>query len=199
MSYVHSTRGEYIEDFGLYGIDTLLRTLPDFDAKDRASRAVLLWQALADIEREAYSASYHWFYYSPQSDSFDSQFVKLLNEVEWIPDSAGDLHTAATIYFDDLGWQDDSFLRSKILFKPPTIGTEATRVLRSMGIADDVLERLQRLPLDQVSDLLRDALQGVSDRSRADKRRRAEDDSDTRDEEHEMDSLIEPQADSPTI
>ena len=187
----YSTRSEHIKDCNLYGLESLLQTLPSFDAKERASRALLLWQALADIGKEDYSGSYHWFYYSPQSTSFDAQFVKLLNEAEWIPDSSGDLHTAASIYFDDLGWQENTLLRSKILFKPPTVDRESARVLRLMGIADDVVEKLKRLPSDQLSELLRNALQRASNGNRVSRRRRIEGESDTTDEE-EANGQVDP-------
>lgn len=188
----HSTRGQHIEDCNLYGLDLLLHTLPHFDAKERASRANLIWQALAEVGQENYSGSYHWFYYSPQSTSFDAQFVKLLNEVEWIPDSAGHLCSPSSICFDDLGWQENTFLQSKVIFKPPAVDREAARLLKLMGIADDVVEQLKRLAPDDLSELLRSALQRASNSSRARKRRRIGGDSESSDEE------VIGQVDSPT-
>ena len=155
----YSTRGEHIEDCYLYGLDLLLEALPLFEANERVQRAAQLWEALSELGREHFSGSYHWFYYSPQSTSFDAKFVKLLNQAKWVPDSDGDLHSPASVFFDDLGLQKNPYLQSKILFKPPALDEESARVLRLMGIANDVVENLKRLPPDEISELLRSALQ----------------------------------------
>lgn len=181
----YSTRDEHIDDYKLLGLDLLLESLPRFNTDQRAPRAKLLWQALIDLAgvgQEHFSGLYHWFYYNPQSTAFDASFVKLLNDAAWIPSAAGDLCSPASICFDDLGWQENAFLQSKIVFEPPAVDRDTVRVLRSIGIADDVVEKLKQLPRDELSELFRNALQRTTRRNRGMRQKRIEGESETVDE-----------------
>ena len=115
----YSTRDERIDDYKLLGLDLLLAKLPSLREDQRAPRAKSLWQALADLatlEEESFSGSYHWFYRRARSSSLNAHFVKLLNEAEWISNSEGNLCKAGSIYFEDLGWKENTLLLSKIAF-----------------------------------------------------------------------------------
>ena len=80
----------------------------------------LLWQELINLkdwQSEVFEGRYTWTYYGDHSASFDTIFVEQLNKHPWIPDDEGNLRTPGEILFDDLNWETDPFLLSKIKFK----------------------------------------------------------------------------------
>ena len=140
-----SSRQETLQDYTLRGLDLLLLSLWGLDGGAAARRAALLWDALGDVVdrrgRWSFFGSYSWFYFSPQSCTFDAAFVRTLNGAEWISGSDGRLHPTASVTFESLGWKINPFLLSIIHFKPPIIETLA----KEAGIEPGVLALLKRL------------------------------------------------------
>ena len=148
-----STRGEKVEDATLRGLNQLLSALPEFDAETQANKALLLWEALADLaERRgtgAFSGTYRWFYRDPHSATFDADFVRRLNKAAWVPDPDGGLQRPEFVVFESLGWANNPFLLSKIRFKPPIIETLA----KEAGIEPGVLDLLKMHGVTSVAEL----------------------------------------------
>jgi len=148
-----SSGGEQIEDFTIRGLKELLEALPGLDAPHPAQRAGLLWEALCDLEdrrgTRAFSGTYTWHYYRRQSSTFDAMFVRLLNEMPWIPARDGALQPPRGVLFEQTGWKDNQFLVSKIRFKPPIIETLA----REAGIEPGVLDLLKKLGVTSEAEL----------------------------------------------
>ena len=116
-----STRGESVTDWRIRGLESLLHRLSELDPEERLLKSKLLWRALCALDSPQFSGTYSWFYYNNLSCSFQSEFVELLNKTAWVPTSDGNLARPSTVVFDDLGWEENSFLQSRVLFKPSTI------------------------------------------------------------------------------
>ena len=115
---------ETVQDWTIPGLKQLLDTLPTLNESARAKRARLLYDALAEYANhhpgsEAFSGSYSWFYYSRKIRRFPANFVELLNNAPWVPDSNGELQLPKDVQFDTLGWEENPILQSQIHFKPP--------------------------------------------------------------------------------
>jgi hypothetical protein len=156
-----------IADATLRGLNELLRLMPRLDPNARQARALLLWEALSDLESRqgsgAFLGTYTWgYFHESKTAGFDAAFVTLLNEEEWVPDPDGNLCRSAALLFDSLGWKPNPFLLSKIRFKPPLID----QLAREAGIEPGVLDLLKRLGVTSEAEL-RERL-GVSDDSRPD-------------------------------
>ena len=135
-----STR-ENIEDKTFRGLDSLLHKLAMLDPAARPSRARDLWDALVDLNKRRgprpFDADYEWgYYYETKSTSFDAAFVRVLKEGRWVPDSSGNLRPPGSVAFEELGWEPNSFLQSKILFRPPLLADLAEEAGIELGVLD---------------------------------------------------------------
>jgi hypothetical protein len=149
----NSSGGEAVEDVTLRGLDLLLRALPTLDARTRAKKAALLWEALSELEdrhgTSVFMGTYRWYYYQPRSATFDASFVRQLNATAWVPSANGNLHQPASVVFDELAWRENVFLLSKIRFRPRVIETLA----REAGIDPAALDLLKELGLTSLAQL----------------------------------------------
>ena len=138
-----SGQSDKIRDWKLRGLDEVLVALPGLPVEERRKRAKSLWEELIQIEgrrKAAFTAKYTWTHYGSRSTAFDSHFVRILNEHEWIPDAAGALQCPRLVLFDSLGWRSNPFLVSKICFKPPIVD----HLAQQAGFEPAALDLLQR-------------------------------------------------------
>jgi len=136
------------ENSTIRGLEQLLGILPKLAASDARARAGLLWDALADLEGRnsaVFYGLYKWGYsHETKTARFDAAFVRMLNQAAWVPNSDDGLAPPGLVAFDDLGWKPNSFLLTKIVFKPPKID----QLAREVGIDPAVLDLLRRNPTD---------------------------------------------------
>lgn len=129
--YVNATYDISIEDYNLAGLDFLLRQFSTLDNAAKAKKAELLWEALIELldrrGQRVFSGTYRWQCFSVRSASFDSFFIRKLNDTAWIPDSNGTLQPPSFFLFETLGWRANPFLQSKIKFKNPIVEELASR------------------------------------------------------------------------
>lgn len=118
-------------DWTVEHLSELLNSLTDSAVERRAQAARLLWDRLRDVDWSSeirFWGTYTYFYYSEKTKRFPAQFVRLLNEAEWIPAADGDFVTPADVVFGSLGWTPDRLLLEHIEFRPapePTVEEEA--------------------------------------------------------------------------
>ena len=144
-----------IDDNTLRGLDALLSLLPSVGPAERLRRSALLWEALADVESRrgprTFEVEYTWGYsHETKTATFDAAFVKQLQEREWVPDADGNLLAPELVVFDTLGWKPNSFLLSKIRFKPPIVD----QLAMEMGFEPGVLDLLKKHGITSVADLV---------------------------------------------
>ena len=101
---------------------------------------------MADLNKRRgsgqFEAAYRFsFFRETKVASFDAAFVRKLNGRPWIPDSSGSLHRPRSVAFEETGWDPDSFLESRIRFKPPLL----EHLAREAGIEPGVLDLLREL------------------------------------------------------
>ena len=138
-----SGQNDKIRDWKLRGLGEVLVALPGLPVEERRTRAKFLWEELIQLEgrgKATFTARYTWTHYGSRSTEFDSHFVCLLNEREWIPDASGSLRCPRLIPFDALGWRSNPFLISKICFKPPIVD----QLAQQAGFEPAALDLLQR-------------------------------------------------------
>ncbi|MFM0626271.1 sacsin N-terminal ATP-binding-like domain-containing protein [Paraburkholderia xenovorans] len=166
------------EDFTIRGLAELLEHLPTLEPEKARARAEMLWDALADLEARganAFYGSYKWSYsHQTKTARFDAAFIERLNETAWVPDANGELVPPRLVVFDTLGWKPNSFLLTKLAFKPPIIDQLAREagidpaaldLLRKYGILS-VAELASRLGIDNLpGELTVDAEPGTDDAS----------------------------------
>ena len=92
----YSTRSETIEDSYFSGLPAALAEISE-QKKIAISHALwcLLVKAIPSEERRRdtfFQGTYSWFYYGPDSESFDATFYRQLKEAAWLPDKQGNLH-----------------------------------------------------------------------------------------------------------
>lgn len=142
------------EDFTLRGLTQLLEFLPKLKPEEAAARVKVLWEALADLEARgtaAFYGSYKWGYsHETKIARFDVTFIRTLNQVAWVPNTDGELVPAGLVMFDTLGWKPNSFLLTKIIFKPPIID----QLAKEAGIDPAALDLLRKLGITNVADLI---------------------------------------------
>jgi len=149
-----STWERPIVDVSLRGLEPLLILLPQLETPARKQRAVLLWEALSDVESRrgsgAFLGEYTWGYsHETKTATFNAAFVNRLNEAHWVPDTDGNLHLPGLVVFDTLGWKPSPFLQSTIHFKPPILD----QLAREAGIEPGVLDLLKKLGVTSEADL----------------------------------------------
>jgi hypothetical protein len=141
------------EDFTIRGLTQLLQLLPALQPEDAKARARLLWDSLADLEARgtaAFYGSYRWgYFHETKTARFDATFIRTLNQVGWAPDASGELVPSGLVVFDTLGWKPNSFLLTKIAFKPPIID----QLAKEAGIDPAALDLLRRYGITSVADL----------------------------------------------
>ncbi|MGU5805498.1 sacsin N-terminal ATP-binding-like domain-containing protein [Aeromonas veronii] len=141
------------EDFTLRGLAQLLEFLPTLKPEDAVARVTILWEALADLEARgtaAFYGSYKWGYsHETKTARFDAAFVRMLNQVSWVPNADGELVPPGLVVFDTLSWKPNPFLLTKITFKPPIID----QLAKEAGIDPAALDLLRKLGITNVADL----------------------------------------------
>ena len=133
-----------IADVSLRGLESLLSLLQELEPPERKRRAALLWDALSDVESRrgsrAFFGEYTWGYsHQTKTATFDADFVRRLNQAEWVPDADGILRSPILVEFATLGWSDNPFLQSRIHFKPPIL----KQLAEEAGIEPGVLDLLK--------------------------------------------------------
>lgn len=164
-----SWRNDKIRDWQLVGLDAAIHALSNLPVKEQWTRVEAIWEELIRIEerrgKAVFAAKYTWTYYGNHNTEFDSQFVRLLNEREWVPDANGDLHRPALVPFETLGWRSNPFLASKICFKPPIVD----QLAEEAGFEPKALDLLQKYGITSVDDVISrlrlDAPAGLEHRS----------------------------------
>ena len=158
-----SGQNDRITDWTLIGLPGVLAALPGLPVENRRTRARLLWEELAHLEERrgngVFAGEYAWTHYGSYRTTFDAAFVRLLNEIEWVPDADGNLSQPGTVLFDSLGWKPAPFLLSKIRFKPPFID----QLAKEAGFEPGVLDLLKRRGITSAAQLRE--LLGVEDES----------------------------------
>lgn len=143
-----STSEEIIRDWTLLGLEGLLEQFQSLSAEFRVERASRLWEALIDcVEKEGkcrFRGIYKWFYYKWKDCKFTARFVKQLNEAAWIPDTSNQLRQPRTVVFESLGWKEDSFLLSQILFKKPR-----RQIINTLAKESDIEPEILELIIEQ--------------------------------------------------
>lgn len=153
-------RRSSFNDSTLRGLDGLINRLPELPSDDAESRARLLWDTLcatAQRSEAAFSAQYRWYRRKERWADVDSASVDLLNKNAWVPDGAGRLLRPSQVSLDDLGWQRNAFLESKIEFRPPAIDVLA----KEAGIKPRHLDAVKQAEAEgiDVGELLTEAVQ----------------------------------------
>ena len=153
-------RDSWISDSTLRGLDGLINRLPELPSDDAERRARLLWDTLcatAQRSEAAFSARYYWYRHKERWVDVDSASVDLLNKNAWVPDGAGRLLRPSQVSLDDLGWQSNAFLESKVGFRPPVIDILA----QEAGIRPRLLDAVKQAEAEgiDVNELLTEAVQ----------------------------------------
>lgn len=134
------------EDFTLRGLDPLLELLPTLKPEEVIARAKVLWEALVDLEvrsNSSFFGIYKWgYFHEAKAAKFDALFIKMLNQIAWIPSTDGRLVLPGSVMFDTLGWKPNQFLESKIAFKPPIID----QLAKAVGIDPAILDLIRSNP-----------------------------------------------------
>lgn len=141
------------EDFTLHGLSQLLELLPTLSSDDAVTRAKVLWEALADLEARgtgAFYGTYKWgYFHEAKTARFDASFVRELKRATWVPKSNRELAAPGLVVFEELGWKANSFLQTKIAFKPPILD----QLAREAGIDPAVLDLLRARGITNLADL----------------------------------------------
>jgi len=141
------------EDFTLRGLTQLLEFLPTLIPVEAVTRVKVLWEALADLESRgtaAFYGSYKWgYFHETKTARFDATFIRTLNQVAWVPLADGELVIPGLVVFDTLGWKPNTFLLTKLAFKPPIID----QLAKEAGIDPAALDLLRKLGITNLADL----------------------------------------------
>lgn len=142
-----------VQDWTLQGFDALLEGLPTYTREQRAERARLIWESLADLEerrgRSIFEGEYRWTHHGSYRKEFPAAFIRRLKAAAWVPDGEGELQPPQLVIFEDLGWKANPFLLSIIPFKPPIID----QLAKEAGIDPAALDLLRKLGITSVADL----------------------------------------------
>lgn len=143
---------ENVEDWSLFGLETLLTSLMSFSADGRVEKSKLLWEELVQLEdrrRGVFTGEYQWTHYGSYKASMCSAFVRLLNKSDWIPLSDGNMVRPNFVCFETLGWTLNPFLLSKIQFKHPL----QDQLAIAAGIEPELIDWLKRSGFTSVQQL----------------------------------------------
>lgn len=140
-------------DRTILGLEYLLQHMARLSHTETKTRARLLWESLADLERrgrDAFDITYSWSYsHTYKSEKIDAEFIRILNRSRWVPDESGRLCVPKDVAFESLGWPANPFLQSRILFKQPIID----RLASEAGIEPGVLQLLSDLGIETEAEL----------------------------------------------
>ncbi|WP_197346534.1 sacsin N-terminal ATP-binding-like domain-containing protein [Ralstonia pseudosolanacearum] len=141
------------EDFTIRGQTQLLKLLSGLKPAEARIRAGVLWDALVDLEGRGSSTfygNYKWGYsHETKAARFDAAFIRALNQTAWVPDANGELMPPSLVVFDTLGWKPNSFLLTKIAFKPPIID----QLAKEAGIDPAALDLLRKYGITSATEL----------------------------------------------
>lgn len=149
-----ATSGGPPKDFTLRGLTQLLESFPKLQFGAAATRAKVLWEALADLEARgtaAFYGTYTWGYYQEKKTAqFDADFLRILNRTAWVPNGDGELVSPGLVVFETLGWKSNPFLLTKITFKPPLID----QLAKEAGIDPGALDLLRKYGITSAANLM---------------------------------------------
>lgn len=144
--------GGYAYEYELVGLDGVLNCIASLPVDDRRDRAIVLWEALADLARQStatFFGVYRWRWSQAREEAFfDPAFVRKLNQVDWVP-VGGERRVPSQVPFESLGWRPDPLLQVKISFRSPAIKQLADEV----DIDVEVLRLLKQHGLTRVEDI----------------------------------------------
>jgi len=109
------------DDYKLQGFDALIDLLPKLTLELRAERTRLIWESLVDLVEEYPKHDIFNCTCNSRLSPLPTAFLRHLNKAAWVPDTAEELVPPGLVEFDTLGWKPNSFLLTKIAFKPPII------------------------------------------------------------------------------
>ena len=147
-----STRVDPIRDWTLRGVAELLDLLPQLPIDVQLCKSALLWQSLADLAKHSrydeFQTTYRWSYsHETKTAHLDTEIIKQLNNVAWIPDADGRLRLPSLVYFGTVrevyNWESEPILEAKIRFKAP----EISELSRLSGIDEDALGLMKQYNL----------------------------------------------------
>lgn len=171
-----------VVDWDLVGLKALIAALPTLPADQRLKRAQALWDSLSDLEDRrghgVFTGVYSWTHYGTYRKEFPSCFIRTLNSASWVPDENGSLHRPSDIVFEALGWKENAFLASKIVFKPALLDELA----REAGIDPATLDFLRRHSLTNLEELK--ARLGIEDSSEETTEKQTDDSADGEPAQH---------------
>lgn len=149
-----------VTDHTLRDLDKILAYLTTLSAQERHQRALLLWDALADVEsnrgKTYFSGKYVWHHYTERSYSFSAAFIEQLRSTPWVPKGDGSLGLPAETVFETLipAWTAHPFLLAQIPFKPRA----EVELARLAGIDPGILDLIKSLGItsrEELTDLLK--------------------------------------------
>ena len=149
-----SRRNDRVKDWRLVGLNSVLDILPRLSPDQQCSIAKLLWNELTCVSKEFFTGEYTWTYRRRFKEAIDpTAFVRKLNETAWVPGANGELKRPATVLFDDLDWEPNRFLQSKIPFKSPP---KVEELAREVGVEPKIINFIKErnLTLDELQTLL---------------------------------------------
>lgn len=134
-----------VNNYTIDKLDEILETFSDCTPEQARLISQALWEELIHLRRlygeDVFRGQYHWFYYTERQMPFEAEFLETLNNKLWIPNGQGELKLPSSILFAELGWCEDPFLQSKILFKTPS---EVEQLAEIIGIAPDMIDEFKR-------------------------------------------------------
>ena len=137
----------------LRGLEVLLERIKTLPYEEAVNRTSLLWRALCDVqeneEEDIFESEYSWKRYEYRRAVVDADFINLLNEAAWVPDVMGTLQRPESVMFEDTGWKENSFLLTKVHFKPSIIN----KLAHEAGVEPGVIELLSKFGLTSVEKL----------------------------------------------
>lgn len=147
---------EDIVDVRLRDLYLVLLHIDNLTVDDRQDRAMAVWEALGDLIEQApdaFTGVYFWKWGSlEKTNFFDAEFLRILQNWEWVPAGDGEFRKPSEVSFDtleSLGWRRNALLESKIQFRSPAIDQLAEKT----EINVDVIYELKKLGLTSVEEL----------------------------------------------
>ncbi|MCY4393232.1 MAG: DUF3883 domain-containing protein [Chloroflexi bacterium] len=136
----------------LRGLEALLEHMPTLPGDDVRARTRLLWDALRDSPKDAFTGAYEWFRRRPYRHPFPSEVVRLLAVAAWVPDGSGRLQTPDRVEFASLGWTADRYLESVVNFRLPERPSRLAVAAEEAGVSVEVFEQVVKLKAQGVGD-----------------------------------------------
>ncbi|WP_404424239.1 sacsin N-terminal ATP-binding-like domain-containing protein [Nibricoccus sp. IMCC34717] len=149
-----------VTDFTLRDLEKVFAYLSVLPVSQRHERALLLWDALAEVEtnrgKTFFSGEYSWFHYAKRSCSFPAAFVEQLRKSPWVPKPDGTLGLPSEVVFETITppWPAHPFLLSIVPFKPRA----EVELAQLAGLEPDLLDLLKSQGITskkQLADLLK--------------------------------------------